>query len=123
MDFGTLYQLRNLINRHNVVKDPKGNVNACDDFFRLVVTCHVIAAAFKLLGMTTCDDTHSEQLLSPETWSIPVDERKVIRQTFCQAVVQKFTNFKLYLYGDRIFGYTTEVLSLGLFSIEYCDGG
>ena len=34
-DHGTLYLLRNLINRRNVVVDPKQDVNACEDFLCL----------------------------------------------------------------------------------------
>ena len=43
-DGGTLYQLRNLINRRNVVGDPKKDMNACEDFFELVTKAHVLAA-------------------------------------------------------------------------------
>ena len=50
MDYGTLYQLRNVINRRDVLKNPKNNFNACDDYFRLVLQCHVITAALKILG-------------------------------------------------------------------------
>ena len=32
-EHGTLYQLRNVMNRRNVVKKPIDNFNACDDFF------------------------------------------------------------------------------------------
>ena len=32
MDGGTLYQLRNSINRRNVVSSPDNDVNACEDF-------------------------------------------------------------------------------------------
>ena len=48
---GTLYQLRNLLNRTNVVSDPMDNYNACNDFFVTMIQCHIIAAAIKMLGM------------------------------------------------------------------------
>ena len=32
-DLVTLYQMRNLINRRNVVNDPTKNVAACEEFF------------------------------------------------------------------------------------------
>ena len=38
MDHCTLYQLRDLINRRNVVTEVKKDVNACEDFF---VNCQV----------------------------------------------------------------------------------
>ena len=37
---GTLYQLRNLINRRNVICDPKKDMNSCEDFFELVTKAH-----------------------------------------------------------------------------------
>ena len=55
MKRGTLYQLRNLINRRNVVKKAKNDMNACEDF-ELVVTGHVIACAMQLLGMSSIDE-------------------------------------------------------------------
>ena len=48
-EHGTLYQLRNLINRRNVVAKPMKDFNACDDFFITVLTGHIIAAAMKVL--------------------------------------------------------------------------
>ena len=46
----TLYQLRNLINRRNVPKDLKEDVNATEDFLQLVTDAHIVAAAGKELG-------------------------------------------------------------------------
>ena len=45
-DCGTLYQLRNVLGRTNVVQRPLDNFNACDDFFVLVVHTQ----AMKMLG-------------------------------------------------------------------------
>ena len=58
---GTLYQLRNLLNRTNVVSDPMDNYNACDDFFVTMIQCHIIAAAIKMLGM---EDLRSGDMLT-----------------------------------------------------------
>ena len=44
MDKGTMYQLRNLINR-SVPSDPSDNVKAAEDFLLLLVHAHVLAAA------------------------------------------------------------------------------
>ena len=41
-EIGTLFQLRNVTGRTNVNADPVHRFNECDDFFRLVVTCHVL---------------------------------------------------------------------------------
>lgn len=59
-DHGTLFQLRNKLNRTNVVNNPQNNFNACDDFFILVVTGHIIAAALKVLKMTSTNEVPSE---------------------------------------------------------------
>ena len=45
MERGTLYLLRNLINRRNVTTEVKSNVNANEDFLEVVVTGHVIVTA------------------------------------------------------------------------------
>lgn len=37
MERGTLYQLRNLINRRNVIKKVKSDMNACEDFLSLLL--------------------------------------------------------------------------------------
>ena len=42
---GTLYQLRNLINRRNVIKDARNDMNATEDFFKAVGISHIIAIA------------------------------------------------------------------------------
>ena len=41
-EHGTPYQLRNVINRWNVVKKLIDNFNACDDFFMTVVISHIL---------------------------------------------------------------------------------
>ena len=50
-DFGTLVQLCNIINRKNLFSEFKDNVNACDDFLTLVVTCHFLTVVMEKLGM------------------------------------------------------------------------
>ena len=56
-EHGTLYQLRNLLGRSNVVTDPTKDFNACEDFLLVVISGHIIAAAMKALGMKKMDDT------------------------------------------------------------------
>ncbi len=59
MDGGTLVQLRNVINRRNVKKDPSDNMTACEDFFLLVVEAHILTAAMTVFGMRSVDDQPS----------------------------------------------------------------
>ncbi len=49
MERGTLYQLRNLINRRNVKKLPKSDVNASEDFLEVVVTGYILVAVMSYL--------------------------------------------------------------------------
>ena len=56
MEQGTLYQLRNLINRRSVVKKVKSDVNACEDFLESVLTGHIISCAMEVLDMSAVDE-------------------------------------------------------------------
>ena len=53
-ELGTMYQLRNRINRTSVTKYPEKNVKATEDFLALMVHAHVIAAA-KAIKVQTND--------------------------------------------------------------------
>lgn len=48
-------QLRNLINCRNISCDIKGKFNAAIDFFQLIVTAHILAAAMQYFGMKSLD--------------------------------------------------------------------
>lgn len=54
-DRGTLYQLRNLINRRNVVSKPMNAVDACQEFFLTVVEARILSTAMTLFGMNSVD--------------------------------------------------------------------
>ena len=58
-DVGTLYQLRNLTSRRNVVSDPTRDVTVCEEIFLLVVEAHILYAAMDTFGMTSIDDIPS----------------------------------------------------------------
>ena len=45
---GTMFQLRNLINRSAVSPNPDKNMKASEDFLLLLLNAHVVAAAKKL---------------------------------------------------------------------------
>ena len=130
-DYGTLNQLRNLINRRNVVKTPKDDVNACDDFFRLVLQCHVIVAAIKVLGIETQTPSPPDRLKPENISSCSADQRKAILKLYARAVVDGFTNLDLHdrasdshtllCYDDKGLGYAIELLTLGLLYVEFTD--
>lgn len=91
-----MYQLRNLIGRSNVTADPVHRFNECDDFFKLIVTCHVLAAAMKELGMTSLDDvpTISSFEESHNLWMETSEQRKAVLQSICEGIVDNFVQFK-----------------------------
>ena len=64
MEGGTLLQLRNLINRRNISSDISGKFNAAIDFFELVVTAHVLAAAMHYFGTSTLEEAPSRNMIS-----------------------------------------------------------
>lgn len=91
MERGTLYQLRNLINRRNVTKTVKSDMNACEDFFEVVVTGHIIASAMELLGMSSIDDVPSSTIIqSPEeVWIKDDSERKAVIMEVATTIVDQ----------------------------------
>ena len=52
MNSGRLFQLRNLINRRNVVSDVTKDLTASEEFMELITVPHVLAAAIHLAGAT-----------------------------------------------------------------------
>ena len=54
MDTGTLFQLRNLINRRNVITDVSKDRTACEEFMQLATIAHVMSAAIQIAGCLTC---------------------------------------------------------------------
>lgn len=100
-DHRILYQLQNKVNRTNVVKNPKNDFNACDDFFTMIVSCHVIAVALKVLKMTDIKDKPSNDAISnaEELWMQPMDQRKCIFEKICNQVVDSFVDFSFSQHG------------------------
>ena len=115
-DHGTLYQLRNRINRRNVTKDPTKNFNACDDFLIDVIEAHVISAFTEL-----CSD------FDPNTeWMQSDAERKQRLLELSQGIVEKLFDFsyngsRRTASGDNVQEYAIQLLSQGLFYLELSD--
>ena len=63
MEGGTLFQLWNL-NRRNISSDISGKFNAAINFFELVLTPYVLAAAMHYFGISTLDGTLSRNVIS-----------------------------------------------------------
>ena len=110
-EHGTLYQLRNKINRTDVVKNPKSNFNACDDFLEIVVNAHIVIAALETLKMSNVQDQPSESVIgipsSENLWTYSSDERKAILHSVCEKIVNNFINILLKLRTKYMMKYTT----------------
>ena len=80
MERGTLYQLRNLLNRRNVTKQPMSDVNANEDFIEVVVVAYILVAVMSYLGMKSLDDVPSVSIISPDLW---MEDDSVRRSVLC----------------------------------------
>ena len=65
MEGGTLLQLRNLINRRNISSDISGKFNAAIDFFELIVTGYILAAAMHYFQLSSLKGTPTKNMISP----------------------------------------------------------
>lgn len=119
-------QLRNVINRRNVVNDPKENVNACDDFFTLVVNCHFLVVVMKKLGMSDLDDAPTVGNFTANSWMMSDDDRRTALYQFCQEIIAENVHLPLNPVesdniSDKVQEYVMEVMSLGIFYLNYKD--
>ena len=73
MEQGTLFQLRNLLNRRNISTSVKSNVNAWEDFLNVVTKCHIVPAVLDKLGMTSVNDFPNPSIIMPMSgWKMTV---------------------------------------------------
>ncbi len=89
MERGTFYQLRSLINRRNVKKEVKSDVNAAEYFIEIVVTGYIVSAVLSYLDMACIDDTPSDTILSPDLWMEDDSVRKSALMGVASAIVDK----------------------------------
>lgn len=129
MDVGTLYQLCNVINRRNVVKDVTNNVTACEDVLILTVEAHVTAAAMRVFNMTSIQDAPSANYFPEESSNLHSLQRRNIMLLAINHVLQEFVDLS---YGksstdtcdqghDSVHEYACSVLSSGLMYMEFAD--
>ena len=128
MQRGTLYHLRNFINRRNVTKKCKKDMNACEDFFETVVTGHVLACAMSMLGMSEIGDLPDESIISRDPWMMGDTERKKILMDVATKIVDDDVDLLTTFYSNAedtategIHAYACETLSLGLLYFEFQD--
>ncbi|KAL5484392.1 hypothetical protein EMCRGX_G020883 [Ephydatia muelleri] len=75
---GTLYHLKNLLNRTSIPKKSKKQYDACHDFFVLVVEAYILVAAMTELKMDNLDGIPDKTFAPQEndTWMMPDEDRK-----------------------------------------------
>ena len=128
MEGGTLLQLKNLLNRTHVPRQPHNNVNVSEDFVEVIFNAHVIAAAMKYFNMKALGDSPDQSLIPADIASLPQDEKKKILFSNIDTLLKGMINFELPgtkpVKDPRVDGvreYAREVLTLTLLYKEYTD--
>jgi len=87
-----LYQLKMLVNRRNVVKDPSKSVAPCEEFFLLVVETHILAAAMQLFGMSSLEDKPSVQFFPEGSSELNAQQRRQLLMLALKELTKKFVD-------------------------------
>ena len=134
MDGGTLYQLRNLVNRRNVVSEPKNNTSACEDFMLTVTESHVLAAAMDHFSMDSLTAEPSREFFPLESKGLDSLQRRNILMLQMETLVHKFVNMSIPTDDpqkgekkkkkqphDAVQEYAKDILTMGLLLMEFGD--
>lgn len=120
---GTLLQLKNLINRTSVPRDPKNDVNSSEEFFELVFAAHAICAVMVHFDMNSVNDTIKS--FPPNICTCDPDTKRDILQSALKSIISNHVNLSLdgaQLEGkDKVLSYAQHVFTLGLIHGEYKD--
>ena len=109
-----------------MVSEPKDNVNACDDFLTLVVKCHFLTVVMKKLGMEFLDDIPTRGDFTQVSWMMSDDDRRSAIYSFSQDIIKEYVHLPMintdhsYI-DDKVLDYAKEVMSLGMFYLNYKD--
>jgi L1 cell adhesion molecule like protein len=124
-DKGTLYQLRTILDRRNVVADPKRDFNACHGFLETVIDGYITSAACTIFGVKQPSQITMEMMFSN---GIPESDnrRDIMKGIECIAreIEDKFTGYSTSSIPpttDGIFNYSRLVLSMGLLARDFRD--
>ena len=100
-------------------------MNASDDFLALTVTSHFLALCMQKLGMKSLDDVPMSGEFDENTWMLSDDDRKSALYSFCQTIIDENVKFSMIddisCSGDGVTNYAIEVMSLGIFYLNYKD--
>ena len=108
------------------MKEPKKNMNACEDFFLSVLKSHVVAATMEVLQMNRLDGNPSAKLIPENTWLESNEHRKSLLYNMTIKIVAKYNTICFHSTKesrdeDKKLLYAKEVFSLGLLYQEYAD--
>ena len=122
MDTGTLFQLRNVINRRNVITDVSKDLTACEEFMQLATIAHVVSAAIHIAGVTNMSELPSKIMSTDK----PMAAVKSLVKTLISEMVRieyiAGTSESTCPSIDSVQEYAKETLSLGLLLLEFKDG-
>ena len=123
MDVGTLYQLRNVINRRDVIKHPKNKMISCESFFLLVSEAQNISAAMKGFEISSVEDTPSSKYFPAGSSALTNLEQRHPLLLATRDVVDKFVDLSLGSSDSKVNNHVNacEVLKFGLLLMEYND--
>ena len=122
MDTGTLFQLRNVINRWNVITDVSKDLTACEEFMQLATIAHVVSAAIHIAGVTNMSELSSKIMST--------DKPMAAVKSLVKTLISEMVRIE-YIAGtfestcpsiDSVQEYAKETLSLGLLLLEFKDG-
>ena len=114
-----------------MVKSPKNEVNACEDFIDIVTSGLIVASTLTTLKLKGTDDTPGEDVLpkAEDLWAQSDSERRHCLNQLCRRVYDRFVNFSYNVSGslrepyasDGVCTYSVQLLRLGCFYMEFSD--
>lgn len=123
---GTLFHLRNLIQRRAVTKKVKSDPTACESFFTLVVEAHVLQLVIQRFKLQSLDDTPNVDMVFGA--QLNKSQRSDIFMTTISELIDEYTHgFEVEQpqrhsrRSDCVLTYAKELLTLGLLYMEFSD--
>lgn len=131
---GTLFQL---IDRRNVIKDVRNDMNATEDFFEAVGISHIIAVALQHFNMKDTKDAPHNPLLGENIHTLSMDQKWTLLHDIISPIISKYVstslecpyqqetmpeNFSVKASDDKVFEYACCILSATLLMCEFDSG-
>lgn len=89
-------QLKNIINRRNIGKDITGRVNEIEDFFELVVNCHLISATMHYFSMESLSDTPHSNGFDMHISEKSLNERAKVFRSRMEEIIAQYVISRAY---------------------------